>query len=354
MAQLSTAPSGLAPGTEPSWASASDDELLKLRICDLGVIVDGSELEERVAVLHGELLGSGLKLRPKVYLGDEWFSPEGMLAIAVPFYLAHPRLKALEQSMMLEVEGGNPGWCQKLLRHEAGHCFDHGYRFSKRKRWRDLFGSPDQEYAPEHYRPRPYSRSFVHHLDNWYAQAHPDEDFAETFAVWLTPGRDWRAEYRKWPMALEKLKYLEKLALEVAAQEPHAEAGSLPFAASRMKTTLGKYYARRKKEHAEAYPDFYDIDLKRIFNGASSLPKRESSAHRYMVRHRKEILDSVSYWSGERKITVEGLIRKLAHRCESLDLRLGKPEAQTHLEVSAYLASLVMHYQFTGKFKRTV
>ena len=25
------------------------------------------------------------------------------------------------------------------------------------------------------------------HLDPWYAQSHPDEDFAETFAVWLTP-----------------------------------------------------------------------------------------------------------------------------------------------------------------------
>ena len=127
-----------------------------------------------------------LSFRPACYLGDEWFSPAGSPAIAIPFYLAHPRLKTLEMHQMLQVEGGTPEWCQQLLRHESGHAIDHAYRFSSRDDWRAVFGSPETEYAPETYQPRPYSNGFVRNLPNWYAQAHPDEDFAETFAVWLS------------------------------------------------------------------------------------------------------------------------------------------------------------------------
>jgi len=166
-----------------SWTSLKDKNLLKLRISDLKLKIKNSDLEEHIKTLYAELEVKGIDFRPKIYLGDEWFSPEGMLAIAIPFYLAHPRLMALEKAMMLEVEGGTPEWCQKLLRHEAGHCFDHAYRFSKKRSWRETFGSPAQDYAPENYRPKPYSKSFVKHLGNWYSQAHPNEDFAETFAV---------------------------------------------------------------------------------------------------------------------------------------------------------------------------
>lgn len=340
--------------SSPDLSSMKDEELLKLRICDLGLEVENSDLKDRVSVLHQELAAKKLLLKPKVYIGDEWFSPEGMVAIAVPLYLAHPRLMQLEKKFMLEVEGGTPDWCQKLLRHEAGHCFDHAYGFSKRKKWRDLFGSPSQEYAPENYRPRPYSKSYVRHLDNWYAQAHPDEDFAETFAVWLTPDRDWKKEYASWPIALAKLNYIEELAKEVREREPKGAKGYLPFDAAKMKTTLEKFYARRRREHAEDYPDFYDDDLKRIFNGDETLSKREFGAARFMARNRKLIIESVSEWSGEKKFTVDALVKKLLARCNELDLKIGNTEEKTAMNVAAYLATLVTNYLFTGKFKRNV
>lgn len=342
----------------PNWAELKDEELLKWRICDLKLALEGSGLEQRVQTLYTELDAVGLKrLRPQIYLGDEWFSPEGMLAIAIPFYLAHPRLAGLEKKVMLEVEGETEVWFMKLLRHEAGHCFDHAYRFSKRRKWREIFGSPDQDYAPETYRPRPYSKSYVHHLDNWYSQAHPDEDFAETFATYLThrtSGRDWRKEYAGWHGALQKLTYMEELVSEAARKEPKGVGGYLPFSASRMRSTLDHYYARRRRENAESYPDFYDVDLRRIFNGDPGLPRRDYSAERFMKKHRKVIVDSVSYWSGERKFPIEQLVRKLTARCQSLGLRVGRSDAETHLEIAAYLAALVTHYLFTGKFKRTV
>ncbi len=340
--------------TPPDLNSLQDEDLLQMRICDLGVRIHGSWLEERVRLLHSELAQKGLIIQPQVYLGDEWFSPEGMVAIAIPFYLAHPRLMALEKKMMFEAEGSTPEWCQKLLRHEAGHCFDHAYRVSKTRKWRQIFGSPDQEYAPETYRPKPYSRSFVKHLDNWYAQAHPDEDFAETFAVWLAPHIDWKTEYSKWPVALEKLSYIDEQA-RLNANKPFFLPGkNLPFSAARMKTTLERYYARRRREHADEYPDFYDGDLRRIFNGGIELPKRETGAAGFMRRNHKLIVESVSHWTGERKYPVQKLVRKLEERCDTLDLRLGSDAAHTSLDVAAYLATLVTNYLHTGKFKRTV
>src|SRR5262245_5591908 len=192
---------------EYPWSALPDEELLKLRISDLGVRIEGSDLEPSIAQLYEELESRGLPLKPACYLSDEWYSPEGSPMIAIPFYLAHPRLKALELHQMLEVEGGTPEWCQQLLRHECGHAYDHAYHFSEREQWVEVFGNPEAEYLPETYRPRPYSKSFVQNLPNWYAQSHPDEDFAETFAVWLTlPKEKWRAEYRGWK-ALVKLEY---------------------------------------------------------------------------------------------------------------------------------------------------
>lgn len=340
----------MADATE--WASLEDPKLLALRIRELGLCVEGTEIDARVKQLYDELEKAGLVFKPRIYLGDEWFSPEGMNAIAVPFFLAHSRLKALEKTMMLEVEGGDPSYCMKLLRHEAGHCFDHCYGFSRRKKWEKIFGSPHVDYAPETYRPRPYSRSYVKNLKHWYAQSHPDEDFAETFAVWLDPGRDWRKEYKHWPAALEKLKYVDSLAAESRGLKVRAVGGRLPCSASSLTTTLEKYYLKRRRENQEEYPDFYDEDLKKVFSGASDLSKREYSAARFMNRNRKHIVAAVSWSCRERKFTVDGLVRRLTRRCEELELRIGKDEVRTLIEVSSFLTSLVKNYLFTGKFRR--
>ena len=337
-----------------AWKNLKEEDLLEMRICDLGLQLEGSALEERVSQVRGELKDKGLRLEPKMYLGDEWFSPEGMVAIAIPFYLAHPRLVELERKQMLDVEGELPEHFSKLLRHEAGHCFDHAYGFSRRSKWQKIFGPHDLEYSPETYRPRPYSRSFVSNLDNWYAQAHPDEDFAETFAVWLDPNRDWKSDYKMWPVALKKVQYVDRLVREVKAREPKGEGGYLPSNANKLQTTLKRYYQKRRREQADAYPDFYDEDLRHIFNAEKVGPRRDTSAAGFLQKNRRAILNGVAHWTGERKFTVESLMKKFIDRCQKLDLRVSKNSEVTHFEVASYLASLVMHYQFTGKFKRTV
>lgn len=330
----------------------SDPELLKYRFKQISLPIAGTEVEDRIDQLHQELAAKGLVFKPQIYFGDEWFSPEGMNSISVPFYLANARLRHLEKSMMLEVEGGETEWFMKLLRHEAGHCFDHCYKFSKRKKWSSIFGSPNLEYAPERYRPQPYSKSYVKYLERWYAQAHPDEDFAETFAVWLDPNRDWKKEYQTWPAALKKLKYVDSLAEESLQLKNTAEKGRPPSAVANLTSTLEKYYQRRKREQADDYPDFYDSDLKLIFNGEATLSKRDHSAERFMNRHRKAIVATVAWATSERKFTIDALVKRLSERCGKLELRLGKTETQTTMEVASFLTSLVKNYLFTGKFKR--
>lgn len=335
----------------PPWAHYKDEELLQLRICDLGLSIEGSELEPHISKLYQELDERGVRLRPGCYLGDEWFSPTGVPKIAIPFYLAHPRLKALELKQMLEVEGGDPEWFQQLLRHECGHAVDHAYKLSARDDWKRIFGNNEDEYAVETYRPRPYSRSFVQHLPNWYAQSHPDEDFAETFAVWLTETpEEWRENYRGWK-ALDKLEYVHKRMCEVAGKKPVVTGGRRISDASKLRKTLGRYYAERRKMFAEDFPDFYDDDLRAIFAGGE--PGGEPAAQ-FMRRHRASLTSSLVQWTGQRKYTVSELVAQLIQRCRTLKLTAPGDTTRLLLDLAGYLATMVTTHLYTGRFKRSV
>src|SRR5258708_4147028 len=196
----------LPPG---EWADWPDEKLLDLRMSQLGLNIEESVLADRISQLQRELEGRGLAhFKPHFWLSDEWFSPDGVPGVAIPFYLAHPRLERLERAYMLEVEGGTPEWCMRILRHEAGHAIDNAYKLRQRRRRQQVFG-PSYKAYPQFYDPKPYSKSFVLHLDSWYAQSHPDEDFAETFAVWMNPESDWRPRYEGWP-ALKRLEDMDK------------------------------------------------------------------------------------------------------------------------------------------------
>ena len=215
------------------WEQLPEEQLLQLRVCDLGLTIQGTALEARVERLYGELSSRGIGFRPHCYFADEWLCPDRIPAIGIAFYLAHARLTALERRMMLEAEGDSEEWCMRLLRHEAGHALNYAFRLYRRTRWRELFGSFSQPYSDTYYS-RPYSRRFVQHLEDNYAQAHPDEDWAETFAVWLDPSGAWREKYRGWP-ALKKLQYVEQVMARTGAQAPAVTAYTAHWAASKMK-----------------------------------------------------------------------------------------------------------------------
>lgn len=333
----------------PVWSEYSDEELLKMRICDLKVRIEGSGIEAWIESFYRELDDRHIIFKPLCYLGDEWFCPEGSTAIAIPFYLAHPRLMKLEEKVMMEAEGGNEAWFKRLLRHEMGHVMNHAYRLERNRSWQQVFGSPSIDYT-EHYRARPFSKRFVQNLDDWYAQSHPEEDFAETFAIWLSPGIDWRHQYRGWK-ALEKLEYVDRLMEKLSGKSPRHLSRVKMSEASRLRSRLGLYYKKRRRFNAEDFPDFFDSDLRRLFVESALSPSTER-AGAFLRRYRKTILSAVSLWTGEPKFTINGLIRSLSDRCADLDLRLRKDPETSALEITAYLASLASHYRLTGRFKK--
>ena len=194
-----------------------EEELLNTRICDLPIRISGTWLAECIAQLFQELEAKGIIFRPECYLADEWLTPEKETCIGLPFYLAHPTLIRLEKKFMIDAEGETRPWCMKLLRHETGHALCYAYRFYKRQKWQRIFGPSTAEYG-DTYKYRPYSKNFVRHLDGYYAQYHPDEDFVETFAVWLTPDLDWKTQYRDWG-AYRKLQYVDRLMNEIRGKK---------------------------------------------------------------------------------------------------------------------------------------
>jgi hypothetical protein len=334
------------PLTAPELSGMSDDEILRLRICDLKLKIPGTELESRIATFYNELTDKGISVKPLCYLGEEWFCPEGSASIAIPFYLAHPRLKKLEEKMMMEVEGGTEEWCMRLLRHEMGHVLNHAYLLEKDKQWQKVFGPTSHEYS-ESFRARPFSRRFVRHLDGYYAQSHPEEDFAETLAIWLTPDLDWRNQYKGWK-ALQKLEYVDALMQQLAGKPPLVFSKARISEASRLRSRLEAHYKRRRRTYAQEFPDFFDADLKKLFLPASAAPSAERAAS-FLRHHHKLILNAVAEWTGEPKFTINRVLRALTERCSELDLRLKGESAA--VEIAAYLATLAVHYRLTGKFK---
>jgi hypothetical protein len=333
------------------WVNLSDEELLERKISQLGLKLEGTELEPLIRQLYEELTAKGLVFHPPCHVGDEWFVPVGIPAIFIPFYLTHERLRKLERKLILEVEGETPEWFMKLMRHETAHAYAYAYQLTRKKKWQQTFGKTSAEDTPEFYRPRPYSRSYVTHLDDWYAQSHPDEDFAETFAVWLTPGLEWRERYKGWK-AVQKLEYVDELMRSLVAKPPVHTPQYRVEDHDCLNIKLKTHYARKRKLYEETYPDFYDQDLRQLFAAGPEVTDR-MKASAYLRQRRRKLMDSVCQWTNEKKYRVNGLLARLIERCDQLDLYIKADDAALNLQVSAYITTLVMNYLFTGKFKRT-
>jgi hypothetical protein len=333
---------------EPDWAALPDDRLLALRLCDLGVTIEGTELESRIAQINRELADRGLTFQPYYWLSNEWFTPDGVPGVAIPFYLAHPRLAKLELTQMLEVEGGDEASCLRILRHEVGHAFDNAFDLRRRRARRRLFGRPSTPY-PEYYTPKPYSRSFVQHLDHWYAQSHPDEDFAETFAVWLDPQSLWATRYAGWP-ALRKLEYMDRLVRSLSQSKPAVRSRREVDPLRRLRKTLGQHYREKRAHYGIDHPDVYDDDLRNLFSDARAYAKRPSAA-RFVRRIRKEARATVASFTDTYQYTIDQLIEQVIERCRELNLRLTDAEEATKLDFFVFLTVQTMNYLHSGRHR---
>jgi hypothetical protein len=336
---------------EPDWVQLSDDELLERKIFQLGLTLEGTALQPLIEQLYQELEQKGLAFRPPCHVGDEWFVPVGIPAIFIPFFLVHERLRALERKLIMEVEGESPEWFMKLIRHEAAHAYAYAYQLFRKRKWQQTFGLTSNEETPSFYRPRPYSRSYVVNLDDWYAQSHPDEDFAETFAVWLTPGLDWRERYKGWK-ALQKIEYVDELMSSIAGKPPVHLPPYRPVDHNCLNVKLKTYYARKRKQSADLFPDFYDQDLRQLFAATPDAARAVKASH-YLKQNCRVLIDAICRWTNEKKYRVQELVNRLVDRCEELDLYVQAPDPKQNLQLSAYITTLIMNHLFTGRFKRT-
>jgi hypothetical protein len=306
--------------------TCSDQALLALRLSDLPLRLEGTLIARRIARLNRELAARGITVVPHTWLSEEFFTPDGVAGFAVPFYLAHPRLMRLERAQMLECEGASEAECRRILRHEAGHTLDEAYALHTRERYRQLFGDPTRPY-PSKYKPRVDSRAYVVNLAGWYAQAHPVEDFAETFAVWLNPFADWRASYATWP-ALEKLEYVDQLMKEVAGKPPLVSDTTEVEPLSSLHRTLQQHYVAKRAHFAWTWPGNYDQALRRIF---SDDPKDANAppATRYLRSVRGALRALIADGTGVHAYAVDQLLRQMIARSQALGLRVIDPPEVT-------------------------
>jgi Putative zinc-binding metallo-peptidase len=323
----------------------TDRQLLDLRLCDLPLKIRGTHLEQRIERLNRELEARSLVFRPHIWLSEEWFTPDGVAGFAIPFYLAHPRLMKLERTQMLEVEGAAEGECMRILRHEAGHAIDNAFRLHRKRSWTDTFGSYRVPY-PEWYQPQPGSRDYVFNLDTWYAQAHPAEDFAETFAVWLKPGTRWRRQYDGWG-AQRKLEYVDLVMSSLSEKMPgrinRREVDSL----RNLKKTLREHYRNKRAYYTIHWPASYERNLYRVF---SAEPRRQSSpsAAQFLRHYRSEISDIVARGTGVHRYTVNHIVKHMIVRCRELNLHLTTADVEARQMLVVALTMQVMQVLRTG------
>ena len=322
-------------------------ELLSKPIRDLGLKLEGSSVERYVHQLYRELELKGLrKFRPLVYLSDEWGCPSEEPVIGIPFYLADPKLQKLEREMN-DLEDSRQ--IMMYMRHEAGHAFNYAYELYKTEEWRNLFGSFRKPYR-DAYKPIPFSRRFVRHMEGWYAQKHPDEDFAETFAVWMTPRSKWRQRYKGWG-AMAKLKYMDRIAKKFGAADPLKPQGHTDITVEEMEDTVEQFYESHALEQRDAGELLLETDLQDIFNVSPRKRKGVRPAQDFLRENRKLIVDKIGYWSGVQRPLVRNLVESIEKRAGELNLRVEiANEKQALAEIIVFITTLAMNYLTRGKF----
>src|SRR5262245_54848321 len=291
-------------------------EILSKPIRELGLKLEGSPLDRFVQQLYRELEKKGLKkFKPLCYLTDEWGCPSGEPVVGIPFYLADPKLAGLEKEMN-DLEDARQ--IMMYLRHEAGHAMNYAYELYKTPEWRDVFGPFRRPYR-DHYRPVAFSRKFVRHMEGWYAQKHPDEDFAETFAVWLTPRSNWRKKYKDWG-ALQKLLYVDRIARKFRDVEPLRPQGHTDITVEEMETTVADFYQKALEAQPSPGDLALDTDLADIFKTSKRRKQGIRPAADLLRENRKSLVDKVTYWTGVQRPLVKKLVESIEARARELGL----------------------------------
>lgn len=335
--------------------SFRESNLYGAPIRDLSLAIEDTRLAPVVDAFRAELARLGIaKVKPSFYLSTEWGVAFGTVAIAMPFYLARPELTELHGEEVGHIEGFDGADILRYLRHEMGHVVNYAYKLYDDEAWVKLFGSITQPYR-EDYRPQPFSRRFVRHLPGWYAQKHPDEDWAETFAVWMTPGRDWRADYAQLPTALAKLDYCDRTMRAIAAREPLVTDADHDEDVTGIRVSLKEFYSAIAQEAGPGTAGL-DGDLRAIFDDLGAAPVQGTAAETrpagvLIRRLERQLMADVFRWTGHFPEKTRTLVRDLASRADALEqVYPADAERAAIVGVTVFVTSLAMNFVHRGAY----
>ena len=323
----------------------SDDKLMDLLFNQLDLKLKSSRIQPFIERLYSELSDKGIRFKPHCWISTEWFAQDGVPGIAIPFFVLHPRLARLERKLTFEVEGWSERDCMKLLRHEAGHAIDNAFHLRKLRRRQKLFGLSSTPY-PESYTPQAYSKKFVVHLNSWYAQSHPDEDWAETFAVWLNPASNWKKRYAKWP-ALQKLKLVDELMKEIKGKTPKVGRKECPGDITKIRKKIKTYYQEKIDMYGIDQPFYMDPYLLRLFS-ADTKYKKNKPAARFIREQSTDLRRIVAQWTGQYRYTINLILKELIESCENKKLRLTTSEEEAKMHLIGLLSTQSLNYITSG------
>ncbi|OGP68213.1 MAG: hypothetical protein A2170_14490 [Deltaproteobacteria bacterium RBG_13_53_10] len=309
---------------------------LTMRICDLELDVSES-MAPWFKRLKKELKQRRIGFWPDFYFGDEWGCVNKKISISIPFYLATPELKLLEGDIPTNEE------IMKTLRHETGHAINYSYKLWQRKKWKATFGDFNKRYLDGYlYKVNPWSKSYVKHLhyfgDPHYAQKHPDEDWAETFATWLDPRSHWKLKYRNWPNALEKLSCVDTLMEEIAGNGLSNGGPKQEGVYVGIEDTVSEWWGLNgemlDQEVQEYLKDMNEIFVKPIDGKQRLLP-----AWKLIRKYARLLTERVSLWiSGSNKHTVRKNLRRWEAICKNESLGyLPEEEERVLVELTTLL-----------------
>ncbi len=330
------------------WEKLRDRDLLELRFCDLKLDINQSRVAPLISKLYKELQQKKIPFKPHFWVSKDWFSPDGIPGVAVPFYVINDRLARLEKKMVMEVEGYSLKECMKLLRHETGHAIDNGYKLRMIRARQNLFGLSSTPY-PESYSPRAYSKKFVVHLNSWYAQAHPDEDWAETFAVWLNPTSNWRLKYKHW-YALKKLRLIDEIMKGIRGKRPKITKKDKPESIKFSRMKLKTYYNRKIENLGLDQPYYLDPLITRLFTADPNLARKKRAAS-FIRAEKRTIAKLVARWTGQYQYTINLILQEIIQSCQEKKLYLMNSEKETRMDLVGMLTAHTLNYITKGNHR---
>jgi len=325
-------------------------DLLDLRLKDVYIPIERTALAPYLKKLQDELDAKGLhKFKPYFWFSDEWFTPDGHTGIAVPFYLCHKKIAMLQEKFLCDVEGGTPATFMKLLRHECGHAIDNAFKLRRKRKRQQIFGKSTDKYE-ETYAPKPFSKQYVTHVNGWYAQSHPDEDFAETFAVWLSPRSAWQKKYKGWTGAYKKLQYMDELMSELVDMKPAINTKRKIDVQSTLKIKLKDHFDEKVSHYGIDYQDVYDVHLLKLFTTNPDLALN-LKASTFIRKIKKDVRKSVSPWTGAYQYTINEILQQIITRCDKLGLKLRFSAEESKNQFISMLSVVTIEYIHNGSHR---